>query len=157
MNLVFYISEDGSEKRCGLALIEWGVALTKNLANESNRNYDVKPIFHLANLFARTDKKVGTLPICLRRIFSPANFNQPCYRILVLASCHAKKVAKWKIGLREVLSILTIFCRFKPKNACIFPIFSSFQLFQSKIIQGSKCCKEVIVPVELVFFRIFCV
>ena len=36
----------------------------------------VKPIFHLATLFARTDKKVGTLPTCSRRIFSPANFNQ---------------------------------------------------------------------------------
>ena len=47
----------------------------------------------------------------------------------------------------QVLCILTIFCRFKSKNVCIFPKFSSFQLFQSKIILV-KCCKEVIVPPE---------
>ena len=46
-----------------------------------------------------------------------------------------------------VLCILTIFCRFKPKNVCIFPKFSSFQFFQRKIILA-KCCKEVIVPLE---------
>ena len=45
----------------------------------------------------------------------------------------------------QVLCILTIFCRFKPKNVCIFPKFSSFLLFQSEIILV-KCCKEVIVP-----------
>ena len=49
--------------------------------------------------------------------------------------------------VRLVLCILTIFCRFKPKNVCIFPKFSSFQLFQSEIILF-KCCKEVIVPLE---------
>ena len=38
------------------------------------------------NDFARTDKKVGTLPTCSRRIFSPANFNQSRCRILVFAS-----------------------------------------------------------------------
>ena len=62
----------------------------------------IKPIFHLATLFARTDKKVGTLPTCSRRIFSPASFNQSCCRILVFASRRANKVAKWKIGLRKV-------------------------------------------------------
>ena len=46
----------------------------------------VKLVFHWANLFARTDKKVGTLPTCSRRIFSPANFNQSRCRILVFAS-----------------------------------------------------------------------
>ena len=30
--------------------------------------------FHLANLSARTDKKVGTVPTCSRQIFSSANF-----------------------------------------------------------------------------------
>ena len=50
------------------------------------QNTRVKPIFHLANLFARTDKKVGTVPTCSRRIFSPANFNQSRCRILVFAS-----------------------------------------------------------------------
>ena len=50
----------------------------------------------------------------------------------------------------QVLCILTIFCRFKPKNVCIFPKFSSFQLFQSEIILV-KCCKEVIVPLEYFF------
>ena len=60
-----------------------------------------KPIFHLATLFARTDKKVGTLPTCSQRIFLPANFNQSCCRILVFASRRAKKVAKWKIGFRD--------------------------------------------------------
>ena len=59
-----------------------------------------KPIFHLANLFARTDKKVGTVPTCSRRIFSPDNFNQSLCRILVFASRRTNKVAKWKIGFR---------------------------------------------------------
>ena len=64
----------------------------------------VKPILHLANLFAQTDKKVGTLPTCLRRIFSPANFNQSRCRIFVFASYRrANKVAKWKIGLIPLL------------------------------------------------------
>ena len=37
--------------------------------------------------------------------------------------------------VRQVcFAILTIFCRFKPKNVCTFPKFSSFQLFQSEII-----------------------
>ena len=36
----------------------------------------VKPIFHLANLFARTNKKVGTVPTCSRQIFPPVSFNQ---------------------------------------------------------------------------------
>ena len=49
--------------------------------------------------------------------------------------------------VRQVLCILTIFCRFKPKNVCILPKFSSFQSFQSKIILV-KCCKEVIAPQE---------
>ena len=43
-------------------------------------------------------KNVGTLFTCLRWIFSPANFNQSCCRILVFTSRRAKKVAKWKIG-----------------------------------------------------------
>ena len=58
----------------------------------------VKPIFHLATLFARTDKKVGTVSTRLRQIFSPANFNQSRCRILVFASRRANKVSKWKIG-----------------------------------------------------------
>ena len=47
----------------------------------------------------------------------------------------------------------TIFCRFKTKNVCIFSKYLSFQLFQSEIILV-KCCKEVNVPIELIFFRI---
>ena len=62
----------------------------------------VKPIFHLATLFARTHKKVGTLPTFSRRIFSPANFNQSLCRILVFASRRANKVAKWKIGFNPI-------------------------------------------------------
>ena len=54
--------------------------------------------------------------------------------------------------VRQVLCILTIFCRFKPKSVCISPKFSSFQLFQSEIIL-LKCWKDVIVPLELVLFR----
>ena len=46
----------------------------------------LKPIFHFANLFVRTDKKVGMVPTCSRRIFSPANFNQSGSWILVFAS-----------------------------------------------------------------------
>ena len=53
----------------------------------------VKPVFHQANLFARTDKKVGTLPTCSRRIFSPANSNQSRCRILVFASRRTSKFA----------------------------------------------------------------
>ena len=62
----------------------------------------IKPVFHQANLFARTDKKVGTLPTCSQRIFSPANFNQSRCRILVFASCRANKFAQWKTGFRAV-------------------------------------------------------
>ena len=51
-----------------------------------NQLTELKPFFHLANLFARTDKKVGT-----RRIFSPANFNYSCCRNLVFALRRAKK------------------------------------------------------------------
>ena len=60
----------------------------------------LKPVFHLANLFARTEKKVGTVPTCSRRIFSPTNFNQSRCRILVFASRRANKFAKWKTGLK---------------------------------------------------------
>ena len=63
-------------------------------------NVPRKAVFKLATLFARTGKKVGTLPTCSRRIFSPANFNQSRCRILFFASRRANKVAKWKIGLR---------------------------------------------------------
>ena len=49
--------------------------------------------------------------------------------------------------VRQVLCILTIFCRFKLKNVCILPKFSSFQSFQSKITLV-ECCEEVIVPPE---------
>ena len=41
-------------------------------------------------------------------------------------------------------------------NPIYFSKFLSFQLFQSEIMLV-KCCKEVIVPLELVFFRIFLV
>ena len=58
----------------------------------------IKPVFHLATLSARTGKKVGTVPTCSRRIFSPANFNQSRCRILVFASRRANKVTKWKTG-----------------------------------------------------------
>ena len=44
--------------------------------------------------------------------------------------------------VRQVLCILTIFCRFKPKNVCILPKFSSFQLFQSKIILVKSVVKK---------------
>ena len=54
--------------------------------------------------------------------------------------------------VRQVLFILIIFCRFKPKNVCIFPEFLSFQLFQREIILV-KFCKDVMVFLELVFFE----
>ena len=63
----------------------------------------------------------------------------------------AEKSGQWEslrnCDVRQVLCILTTFCRFKPKNVCILPKFWSFQSFQSKIILV-KCCKEVIVPPE---------
>ena len=57
-----------------------------------------KRVFHLANLFTRTDNKVGTVPTCSWRNFSPTNFNQSRCRILVFASRRANNVAKWKTG-----------------------------------------------------------
>ena len=48
--------------------------------------------------------------------------------------------------VRQVLFILIIFYRFKPKNVCIF------QLFQREIILV-KFCKDVMVLLELVFFE----
>ena len=73
----------------------------------------VKPVFHLANLFARTDKKVGMAPSCLRRIFSPVNFNQSHHQILIVfTSCRAKKVAKWKVGFKRVRAKFSKNCAF---------------------------------------------
>ena len=69
----------------------------------------LKPIFHLANLFVRRDKKVGTLPTLSRRIFSPFILNQSRCRILVFGSHHAIKVAKWKIALKRLLEMITSF------------------------------------------------
>ena len=43
-------------------------------------------------------KKVGTVPTCSVRIFSPTNVNQSRRRILVFTLRRAIKVAKWKIG-----------------------------------------------------------
>ena len=73
------------------------------------------PIFHLANLFARTVKKVGTLSTCSRRIFSPVNFIQSRCRILVLASRRANKVAKWKIGFTWLYFYRTFATEFQSK------------------------------------------
>ena len=49
-------------------------------------------------LFAQTHKKVGTLPTCSRRIFSPANFNQSRCRILARTKSPIGLLA-WTIGL----------------------------------------------------------
>ena len=62
----------------------------------------LKAYFPLGEFVRANDKKVGTLPTCSRQIFSRANFNQSRCPILVFASRRAKKVAKWKIGLRSV-------------------------------------------------------
>ena len=56
--------------------------------------YIFKPVFHLATLFAQTDKKVGTVASCSQGIFSPGNFKQSGNRILVFALRPANKVAK---------------------------------------------------------------
>ena len=58
-----------------------------------------KARFPLGDFVARTDIKVGTVPTCSRRIFSPANLNQSRYRILVFALRRVNKVAKLKTGL----------------------------------------------------------
>ena len=68
----------------------------------------VKLLFHLANLFARTDKKVETVPTCSQQTFSQASFNQSQCRILVFASRRANKVAKWKTGFRLLYSLYWI-------------------------------------------------
>ena len=76
----------------------------------------LKPVFHLVILFARTNKKVGTVPTCSRRIFSPAKFNQSRCRILVFASRRANKVAKWKTGLRLLTRLNKWFCDYLQKT-----------------------------------------
>ena len=83
--------------------------------------YYLKPIFHLATLFARTNKKVGSLPTFSRRIFSSASFNQSCCRILVFASRRANKVAKWKISFILYYLILSI----KNNRVTIIRFFAS--------------------------------
>ena len=83
--------------------------------------YYLKPIFHLATLFARTNKKVGSLPTFSRRIFSSASFNQSCSRILVFASRRTNKVAKWKIGFILYYLILSI----KNNRVTIIRFFAS--------------------------------
>ena len=90
-----------------------------NVRSSILRSYGLKPFFHLANLFARTEKKVGTVPTCSRRIFSPTNVHQSRCRILVFASRRANKVAKWKIGFSpfSVYGIEGISCAFIPGNS----------------------------------------
>ena len=56
--------------------LSWQNKNISRLPRSSSVARSLKPIFHLANLFARTGKKVGTVPTCSRRIFSPVNFNQ---------------------------------------------------------------------------------
>ena len=65
----------------------------------------MKVMFVVSSLFStwrfcsrEQTKKVGTLPTCSRRIFSPANFNQSRCWNPVFALRRANKVAKWKIG-----------------------------------------------------------
>ena len=58
---------------------------------------DLSP-FSTWRICSREQKKVGTVPTCSRRIFSPTNFNQSRCRILVFASRRANKFAKWKTG-----------------------------------------------------------
>ena len=60
---------------------------------------ELKPISTWRLCLREQTKKVGTLLTCLRRIFSPANFNQSRCRILVFASRRANKVVKRKICL----------------------------------------------------------
>ena len=58
--------------------------------------------------------------------------------------------------IRQVLCILTIFCRFKPQNICIFPKFSRFQLFQSKIILSNVVKKSLSLQSKYFFeFSVF--
>ena len=53
-----------------------------------SENLDLKPVFHLVTLFARTDKKVGTFPTCSRRI----EFNQSMDSCFCLASQQSRQV-----------------------------------------------------------------
>ena len=85
----------------GLYINKVRISLSESLKDgdlNSQQFRSLKPVFHLANLFARTEKKVGTVPTCSRRIFSPTNVNQSRCRILVFASRRANKFAKWKTG-----------------------------------------------------------
>ena len=113
----------------------------------------VKPIFHLANLFARTDKKVGTLPTCSRRIFSRANFNQSRCSIPAFASRRAKKVAKRKIGLRPEIycketetSIKTL----KSLNARKRPVETFLPVYENnlfkQIVRSTKKLCSILFP-----------
>ena len=96
----------------------------------------LKPIFHLANLFARTDKKVGTVPTCSRGIFSPANFNQSrlpdsCFR---LAS----------IEIIDIECVTPIFSQVKNLSPTKWRIskgiFSSSRLLREEISRGCEEC-----------------
>ena len=73
---------------CHARIVQSRVGSRSIRANDQYREpfVGLKPVIHSANLFARTDKKVGTLPTCSRRIFSPANFNQSRCQILAFAS-----------------------------------------------------------------------
>ena len=86
---VFHLTKLFGESKCLLANRENFFPYEQALSDIQAR---FKPTFHLANLFARTDKKVGTAPICSQRIFSPANFNQSRCRILVFASRRANSI-----------------------------------------------------------------
>ena len=57
-----------------------------------------KGYFPLGDFVRGSRKKVRKVPTCPWRIFSPDDFNQSRYRILVFASRRANKVANWKIG-----------------------------------------------------------
>ena len=74
----------------------------------ANKRLLIKARFPLGEFVRANRKKVGTVPTCSRRIFSPTNFNQSRCRILVFASRRANKFAKWKMGLTKKLKRVEI-------------------------------------------------
>ena len=69
--------ENVSELKYLVSLIKWNGDCSEDIRRIEKAcrwPEKVKPIFHLANLFAQTHKNVETLPTCSRRIFPPAKF-----------------------------------------------------------------------------------
>ena len=146
----------------------------KNKFSAPNVNYSQDYLNFISQIDLYRLKFFDEMGVCLsdcNKRYGHSLRNTPCVEVgRLIKSAHVTFLVAWCVryhckmaylpsrknlankslrnsDVRQVLCILTIFCRFKRKNVCILPKFSSFQSFQSKIILV-KCCKEVIVPPE---------